>query len=190
MTLLSLSGIPTHFPRNGDRTTISDLTFARNQCLTAHQSWSSDPHGGGNSDHALLTTFMSIAYPSFSSRRQFHEAKWDHFRQNIGKLDTLTLDFNTRDSCLQVARTVDKTIQEAINVVIPCSKPGARSKGWWTSKITILKLFRAVSKKKSSLIMYPRNTNKNKPRPDESGGKQSATPSRNTGKKGSKKLLA
>lgn len=108
MALLNLPGTPTNCPRNGHRPPIPDLIFAKNLRYTADQSCTSDPDAGHDSDHALITTLMSIAPYSLPPWSQLNSAKWDLLRHHNGKLDPHSLNFNTRDGWLQAAHTVAK----------------------------------------------------------------------------------
>lgn len=70
LTLQNIPGTYTHFPRaERYRASVPDLSLTSGHATTVVQGWSSNPTGGGNSDHALITTLLVIKKPTFSPAR-------------------------------------------------------------------------------------------------------------------------
>lgn len=82
--LLNTPETCTHFPRNGSKSTIPDLTFARGTSSQITQSWFSDIGGGGDSDQAPLTTLMTIA-PRHSNQRDECTRRTGSYSKSVSK---------------------------------------------------------------------------------------------------------
>lgn len=120
--LLNIPGTLTHFPRNGTRPTIPDLTYGRHNILTMSQGWATDEGEGGGSDHVLITTTLNINKPTFNPRRQHHRTDWVKFMGIIKNIDISSTNYETPELTLATDDRIDEQIQKAIDTANPWSK--------------------------------------------------------------------
>lgn len=113
LRLLNTPGTLTHFPKNQSRPTIPDQYFASEDIYAGFSAWNSDPDGGGDSDHALITTTLSINILKFVSHRLDNLTNWPVFERIISNMSLRKKDVNTPQGSLEAARLLTNTIKLA-----------------------------------------------------------------------------
>lgn len=91
------------------------------------------PDGGGDSDHACITTLISLKTPQFVPRRQHHRTAWDAFKAAMRS--PTTSDYGTPHGTLAAADDIPHRFQAAIEKSNPRSKPGHQSNACRTPEI-------------------------------------------------------
>lgn len=147
--VLNTPGTCTHFPRNGSQRTIPDHTFVKGRAAHITKSWSADIGEGGDSDHAPLTTLMTIDPPTFQPKRRMHAGDWKLFQEHIKTAPALCTD--SPEATVKAAADVQRIIQQAIDKAVPMSTTGKTSKAWWTTDITKAKSELARAKKEAGM---------------------------------------
>lgn len=78
-TLQNMPRVFSHFPSNGNSSSIIDLTFTRGHATTITSGLSCEAGLGGDSDHAPTTTALRIKPPTFIPRHLHHKTDWAAF---------------------------------------------------------------------------------------------------------------
>lgn len=133
-TLNSRPGTPTHFPRNGQRPTIIDLTFSNGEGTEAIRGCALGD--SFTSDHLSTQILLDLQPPQPTPSRQWKKADWKLFESEFTGAG---LDFSKLSSPPEIDRAVEAlnhSINQAIDVSIPKFKgKKTKSRGWWTKEL-------------------------------------------------------
>lgn len=99
--------------------TIPDLTFTRNQAHTIIQGWEADQDGGGDSDHALITTLLGIKPLSFAPKMQHHCTDWEIFRRTVTTPHPGCHNYTAKTGTLKAASDICSLLSKAIKLSVP-----------------------------------------------------------------------
>ena len=143
--------IPTYHYRNGNGTSIIDLTFTTPHAAGLVEDWTVDDENATGSDHEVIKFTITTNTPNSDTMAphpvqqlyNFNKANWEHFTKYLNQIakDTIKTisDLCTQGSDQQLEQAAEilrDTLQQAAIQSIPLKKPSIRSKAWWTEQLT------------------------------------------------------
>lgn len=131
-------GVFTHFPRNGTRPSLLDLTWSCFQNCRLFSSWHAPADTGHGSDHTSTYSILNIVRPTFTPRRPFAKCTWSIFSDTI-KAANPPGPPSSADLDLELSSFVQKLPEKAIDASTPWSTLGKRSAPWWNTQRTVLR---------------------------------------------------
>lgn len=147
--LLNEEDAPTHFPANGNRPSVLDLTFASSDVYPIVSKWALDQDSATGSDHSVIRfEVQSLQHTTVpnpcSNRYNWKKADWELFGQSLTEDSKRYKDqwrslmaHSHRTVCLdKAAELLRDVILSAVKQAVPEARPSPRSKAWWNAELT------------------------------------------------------